>query len=374
VLTHLQRHGHRPIALAGGGTGMIGDPSGKSKERVLLDEEVLEHNVEAIKAQLAHFLQFEGVDNPALLLNNAEWLRELKLIDFLRDVGKLFTVNYMMAKESVKQRLESEEGISFTEFTYMLLQAYDFLEQYRRYNCTLQLGGSDQWGNITAGITLIRRMEGGEAHGITVPLITTSTGVKFGKTEAGTVWLDPARTSPFRFYQYWLNTPDDDVIRYLKYFTLLGREEIAELEQAVETEPHLRRAQRTLAEEVTRLVHGEEALRQAEIATEVLFGDRELEGLSAADLLDIFAEVPSSTVARDALAGEGMSVVDLAAEAGLDRSKGQIRNLIKSGGVYLNNERVDDPYRAVTLDDAIDGKVLVLRKGKKKYHLVRVEG
>lgn len=374
LLTHLQRHGHRPIALAGGGTGMIGDPSGKSKERVLLDEEVLEHNVEAIKAQLAHFLQFEGVDNPALLLNNAEWLRELKLIDFLRDVGKLFTVNYMMAKESVKQRLESEEGISFTEFTYMLLQAYDFLEQYRRYNCTLQLGGSDQWGNITAGITLIRRMEGGEAHGITVPLITTSTGVKFGKTEAGTVWLDPARTSPFRFYQYWLNTPDDDVIRYLKYFTLLGREEIAELEQAVETEPHLRRAQRTLAEEVTRLVHGEEALRQAEIATEVLFGDRELEGLSAADLLDIFAEVPSSTVARDALAGEGMSIVDLAAEAGLDRSKGQIRNLIKSGGIYLNNERVDDPYRAVTLDDAIDGEVIVLRKGKKTHHLVRVEG
>ena len=374
VLVHLQRHGHTPIALAGGGTGMIGDPSGKSKERQLLSEEELQRNLVPIKEQLARFLKFEGVPNPALLLNNADWLNEIKLIDFMRGVGKLFTVNYMMAKESVKQRLESEEGISYTEFTYMLLQAYDFWEQYRRYNCTFQLGGSDQWGNITAGITLIRRMEGGEAHAITMPLITTASGVKFGKTEAGTVWLDARRTSPFRFYQYWLNTPDEDVLKYLRFFTLLGRDEIAELERATEAEPHLRRAQRRLAEEVTRTVHGEDALQRAIAATEVLFGDRDLEGLSAAELLDIFAEVPSSAVSRQALEGEGVLLVDLAAEAGLERSKGQARKLIQSGGLNVNNRRVDDPQAALTLTDAIDGEVIVLRKGKKKYHLVRVEG
>ncbi len=372
VLVHLQRYGHTPIALAGGGTGMIGDPSGKTKERQLLTEEQMQRNLVGVKAQLRHFLRFEGVPNPALLLNNLDWLRPLRFMDFLRDIGKHFTVNYMLAKDSVRLRLESEEGISFTEFSYMLLQAYDFLRLYLDYGCTFQMGGSDQWGNITAGTELIRKLANGRAFAVTVPLVTTSTGAKFGKTEAGTVWLDPKRTSPFRFYQFWFNTPDEDVVQYLKYFTLLSREEIDALARSVQTEPQARRAQARLAEEVTRMVHGEAGLETARAATAVLFGERDLEGLSGADLLDIFAEVPSSHIAREDLTGEGISIVDLALAAGLDRSKKQIRNLIESGGLYLNNQRVDDPARRVTLDDAKDGAVLVLRKGKKLYHLVRL--
>lgn len=373
VLVHLQRHGHSPIALAGGGTGMIGDPSGKTKERQLLDEEQLQRNVDGIKAQLAHFLDFERPGNPARLVNNADWLRPLHLLDFLRDTGKHFTVNYMMAKDSVRSRLESEEGISFTEFSYMLLQAYDFLQLYERYGCTFQMGGSDQWGNITAGVALIRKVAEAEAHGAVVPLVTTSAGTKFGKTEAGTVWLDARRTSPYRFYQFWLNTPDDDVVRYLKYFTLLGRDEIAEYERTVQTEPHRRAAQTRLAEEVTRAVHGDEGLARAQAATGVLFGDRDLEGLSADELVDIFAEVPSCTVTRGELAGEGMSVVDLGLRCGLDRSKKQVRNLIESGGLYVNSRRVESVEQRCTLHDAIEGRVIVLRKGRKQYALVRVE-
>lgn len=373
VLVHLQRHGHTPIALAGGGTGLIGDPSFKAKERQLLSEEQLARNLEGIKAQLAHFLAFEGVPNPALLLNNADWLCRLNLIEFLRDIGKYFTVNYMTAKDSVKTRLDSEEGLSFTEFSYMLLQAYDFLRLYLDYGCTFQMGGSDQWGNITAGTELIRKVADGKAYALTVPLITTSTGVKFGKTEAGTVWLDARRTSPFRFYQYWLNTTDADVVPYLKYFTLLDRDEIAALERAVLTEPHLRAAQRRLAEEVTRAVHGEDGLRKAQQATEVLFGERDLEGLSADDLLDIFAEVPSSAVPAADLQGEGLSLVDLAVTCELERSKKQARTLIEGGGLYLNAARVEDVERRVTRGDAIEGRVIVLRKGKKQYHLLRVE-
>jgi tyrosyl-tRNA synthetase len=373
VLVHLQRHGHSPIALAGGGTGMIGDPSGKTKERQLLSEEQLQINIEGIKAQLAHFLDFEKPGNPARLVNNADWLRPMNLLDFLRDTGKHFTVNYMMAKDSVRTRLESEEGISFTEFSYMLLQSYDFLQLYERYGCTLQMGGSDQWGNITAGIMLIRKVADAQAHGAVVPLVTTSAGTKFGKTEAGTVWLDSKRTSPYRFYQFWLNTTDDDAIRYLKYFTLLSREEIAEYEHAVETEPHLRAAQTRLAEEVTRAVHGEDGLARAQAATEVLFGNRELDGMSADDLVDIFAEVPSCAVPRADLEGEGLSVVDLGMTCGLDRSKKQVRNLIESGGLYMNNHRVDSTDQMCTLADAIEGRVIVLRKGRKQYSLVRVE-
>ncbi len=373
VLVHLQRHGHTPIALAGGGTGLIGDPSFKAKERQLLSEEQLARNLEGIKVQLAHFLAFEGVPNPALLLNNADWLCQLNLIEFLRDIGKYFTVNYMTAKDSVKTRLEGEEGLSFTEFSYMLLQAYDFLRLYLDYGCTFQMGGSDQWGNITAGTELIRKVADGKAYALTVPLITTSTGVKFGKTEAGTVWLDARRTSPFRFYQYWLNTSDADVVPYLKYFTLLDRDEIAALERSVATEPHLRVAQRRLAEEVTRAVHGEDGLRKAQQATEVLFGERDLAGLSADDLLDIFAEVPSSAVPAADLQGEGLSLVDLAVTCGLERSKKQARTLIAGGGLYLNATRADDVERRVTLADAIEGRVIVLRKGKKQYHLLRVE-
>jgi tyrosyl-tRNA synthetase len=370
VLVHMQRHGHIPIALVGGGTGMIGDPSGKTKERQLLSLEQLEHNLKGIHAQLEKFLAFEDVDNPAVMVNNGDWLRELNFIEFLRDVGKRFTVNYMLSKESVKARLESEEGISFTEFCYMLLQSYDFLTLYRNYGCTFQFGGSDQWGNITAGAELIRKMDDGKAYGAVVPLVTSSTGVKFGKTEAGAVWLDPARTSPFRFYQYWLNAADADAIRYLKYFTLLDQDEIAEYEKAVEEAPHERAAQKRLAEEVTRNVHGEDGLAAALKATEVLFGG-ELEGLSAAELLDIFAEVPSSTFAWADL--EGMPLVDLAVECGFESSKKRVRTLIEGGGVSVNNEKRDDVEALISLSDAIDGQVVVLRKGKKKYHLVRVE-
>jgi tyrosyl-tRNA synthetase len=371
VLVHLQRYGHTPIALAGGGTGMIGDPGGKTKERQLLSEEILAHNLEGIKGQLSHFLAFEGIANPARLLNNGDWLCKLNLIEFLRDTGKHFTVNAMMAKESVKMRLESEDGISFTEFSYMLLQAYDFLQLHLDHGCTFQMGGSDQWGNITAGIDLVRRRVGGKAHGLTVPLVTTSTGVKFGKTEAGAVWLDPKRTSPFRFYQYWINTDDQDAIKCLKFFTLLSREEIAELERLVETEPHRRAAQTRLAEEVTRIVHGEEGLAAARAATAVLFGEGDMQGLGADDLLDIFAEVPSSTAPDGGLSGAGMSIVDLVLLSGLEQSKKQARNLIENGGLYLNSQRVEDVNRTVTAADAIDGRVLVLRKGKKQYHLVR---
>lgn len=373
VLVHLQRYGHTPIALAGGGTGMIGDPSGKTRERQLLSEQVLAHNLEAIKKQLAHFLAFEGVKNPARLLNNGDWLCKLNLIEFLRDTGKHFTINAMIAKESVRMRLESEDGLSFTEFSYMLLQAFDFLQLHLDHGCTFQMGGSDQWGNITAGIDLIRRRVGGKAHGLTVPLVTTSTGVKFGKTEAGAVWLDPKRTSPFRFYQYWVNIDDKDVIKYLKFFTLLSREEIGELERLVETEPHRRAAQLRLAEEVTRIVHGDEGLAAAQAATAVLFGEGDMQGLSADDLLDIFSEVPSSTAPDGGLSGPGMSIVDLVLLSGLEQSKKQARNLIENGGLYLNSRRVEDVSRTVTLADAIDGRVLVLRKGKKQYHLIRAE-
>ncbi len=372
VLVHLQRHGHTPIALVGGGTGMIGDPSGKSKERNLLDTETLERNKAGIHAQLESFLDFVG-ENPAIMVDNYDWLGELNLIAFLRDVAKHFTVNYMMAKDSVKSRLGSEEGISYTEFTYMLLQAYDFFELHERHGCTFQFGGSDQWGNITAGGELIRRMtENGKAHGVTVPLVTSSSGVKFGKTESGTVWLDPARTSPYRFYQFWINTPDDDVIRYLKFFTLLGPDVIAELETAMAENPGARAAQKRLAEEVTRSVHGEDALQAAIKATDVLFGGS-LEGLSADDLMDIFSEVPSSTVSAGTLRGDGMPLVDIVIDAGFESSKKRARDLIGGGGVNVNNEKIEDIDAVLTLDHAIDGQVLVLRKGKKTYHIVRVE-
>ncbi|MBI5961523.1 MAG: tyrosine--tRNA ligase [Chloroflexi bacterium] len=369
VLVHLQRHGHVPIALAGGGTGMIGDPSGRTKERQLLTDDILAHNLAGIKGQLAYFLAFDGVPNPARLVNNADWLLKLNLIEFLRDTGKYFTVNYMLAKDSVRMRLESEEGISFTEFSYMLLQAYDFFRLYQDHGCTFQMGGSDQWGNITAGAELVRKLSEGKAHALTVPLVMSSTGVKFGKSVDGAIWLDPARTSPFRFFQYWINTADGDVIKYLKYFTLLDQEEIAVLEQSLAAEPHLRAAQTRLAEEVTRNVHGEDGLRKAREATGVLFGGA-MQGMSADDLLDIFAEVPSSAAPEGALS-QGIGIVDLALHCGLETSKKQARTLIESGGLYLNGNRIDSLDCVVTQADAIDGRVIVLRKGKKGYHLLR---
>lgn len=372
VLVHIQRHGHTPIVLVGGGTGMIGDPSGKTRERQLLDLESLDRNIIGIRDQLSRFVQFEGVDNPALLVNNADWLTKLGLIDFLRDTGKYFTVNYMIAKDSVKKRLESDDGLSFTEFSYMLLQSHDFLHMFRELGCSFQFGGSDQWGNITAGVTLIRRLDEGEAFGLTMPLVTTSSGVKFGKSEAGNVWLDINRTSAFRFYQFWLNTADEDVIQYLKFFTLLSPAEVAALEQAMKEAPHERAAQKKLAADVTRFVHGEAALAQALRATGVLFSG-DISGMSADELLDIFSEVPSSNISLAEMSGEGQSIIDLIVVSGLERSRKMARTLIESGGCYMNGARMDEMDLMVTASDAIDGKVIVLRKGKKQYHLVRIE-
>ncbi|MFP3947483.1 MAG: tyrosine--tRNA ligase [Gemmatimonadota bacterium] len=374
-LVHLQRHGHRPIAVVGGGTGLIGDPSGKSQERVLLTRDEVAHNLEGIRVQLERFLDFDTEDNPARILNNLEWLGELSFVDFLRDVGKHFSVNVLLRKESIRRRLEDEEtGISFTEFSYVLLQAYDFYELYRRHGCTVQLGGSDQWGNIVAGADLIRRVAGGKAHGVVFPLLTTSSGTKFGKTEEGTIWLDPERTSPFRFYQFWINTDDVDVVRHLKFFTLLDQEEIADLQKAVEEEPWKRKAQRRLAEDVTRRVHGDEGLQRAERATRVLFGGEDLEGLGADEIADIFADVPSTEITAGELDGEGKDLLDLLAEAGVTSSKGEARRSVDQGGIYLNNRRIEDQGRRVTLDDAVEERFLVLRKGKKRYHLVKVTG
>ncbi len=369
-LVRLQRHGHTPIALAGGGTGLIGDPSGKTVERQLLTKEKLAENLEGIRGQLAHFLDFESKTNPALLLNNADWLTTISMVDFLRDVGKHFTVNYMLAKESVKQRYERGDGISFTEFSYMLLQAYDFLMLYDRHKCTLQMGGSDQWGNIVAGTELIRKMRGEKGYGLVFPLVTTSAGVKFGKTEAGAVWLDPNLTSPFRFYQFWLNTDDRDVVKYLKFFTLLEQAEIGELEASLEAAPEKREAQRRLGEEVTRMVHGEAQLQRALQATRVLFGG-EMAGLSARDVLDIFADVPSHDLPTSSFDGDGLALIEAVVACGIAPSKGAARRLIESGGIYVNNRRRADAHTLLTRAELIEGQYLVLRKGAKDYHLAR---
>ncbi len=370
-LARMQRFGHTPIALAGGGTGMIGDPSGKAQERQLLTKEQIEANVAAIKEQMAHFLDFEVKGNPAQIENNADWLMPLRLVDFLRDVGKHFTVNYMVAKDSVKSRLGREEGISYTEFSYMLLQSYDFLHLFDHHNCVMQSGGSDQWGNITAGVELIRRMRGERAYGLVYPLVTNADGSKLGKTEAGTIWLSPERTSPYRFYQYWLNQDDRDVINYLKYFTWLTQPEIEEMEHKVLEHPERREAQRTLAQILTRTVHGETELAKAEQAARVLFGG-EIAGLSAEDIHDIFADVPSSEVPKGEFEGEGLPLVNLLEAAGVATSRGNARRLIEGGGIYVNNVRVSDAGRTVSLAESIEGRFLVIRKGKKNYHLVKI--
>lgn len=370
-LARLQRFGHTPIALAGGGTGMVGDPSGKTNERQLLSLDVIRANVEAIQVELASVLDFEIKSNPARIVNNADWLAPVSLMEFLRDVGKFFTVNYMVSKDSVKSRLEREDGISFTEFSYMLLQAYDFKHLYENFNCVMQAGGSDQWGNITAGVELIRRMKAQKAHGLVYPLITKADGTKFGKTESGTVWLSAKKTSPYRFYQFWFNADDADVVSYLKIFTWLTRAEIAELETAVLEKPEQREAQRTLARLVTGMIHGETAVSKAEQAAKVLFGG-ELTGLDADDIQDIFAEVPSSELAKTQLEGDGLPVVDLLIACGFANSKGDARRAIQGGGIYLNNHRVTEVGQTALLSQAVDGRFLVLRKGRKEYHLVRV--
>jgi tyrosyl-tRNA synthetase len=373
-LVHLQRAGHHPIAVVGGGTGLIGDPSGKAQERKLLSREEAEENLAGIRFQLEHFLDFEAATNPARLVNNLDWLGELRTVDFLRDVGKHFSVNALLRKESIRRRLEDEEGgLSYTEFSYVLMQAYDFLVLFDRFNCTVQMGGSDQWGNITAGTELIRRMRGARAYGVVYPLVTSATGVKFGKSEAGGVWLDPERTSPYRFFQYWLNTDDQDAIQYLKYFTLLPWKEVADLESELVAKPHQRAAQKRLAEEVTRSLHGQTGLDRAKRATEVFFGGT-LDGLEGGEIADVFADVPSSELSRESLGGEGMPVQELLANSGVATSKGDARRSIQGGGVYLNNVRIGDEEMRVGSADTLDGGFIVLRKGKKNYHLVKVVG
>jgi tyrosyl-tRNA synthetase len=371
ALARLQRFGHTPIALAGGGTGLVGDPGGRTSERPLLPWPEVEANVESIKTQLARILDFEARGNPARIINNADWLVEMRLMDFLRDVGKHFTVNTMMAKESVRLRLEREDGVSFTEFSYMLLQAYDFLHLFDRFNCVMQAGGSDQWGNITAGVELVRRVRGQRPYGLVYPLLNKADGTKIGKTTGGAVWLDPQRTSPYRFYQFWLNTEDAQVIQFLKLFTWLEQAEICALEEALRQRPEQREAQHTLARAVTRIVHGETAVAKAEQAASVLFGG-EFDGLSAADIQDIFADVPSSQVPRSHFEGEGIPIVDLLITTELASSKGEARRAIQGGGIYLNNRRVSDQEQRVLLAQSIEGQFLVLRGGRKQYHLVHV--
>ncbi|HEX6463344.1 MAG TPA: tyrosine--tRNA ligase [Vicinamibacterales bacterium] len=367
-LAHLQRAGHHPIAIVGGGTGLIGDPSGKTEERQLLTLETVQANVEAIRAQLARFLDFDRAGNPARIVNNADWLVPMGLMTFLRDVGKHFTVNYMIAKESVKRRLESEDGISYTEFSYLLTQAYDFVMLYDRYGCTLQMGGSDQWGNITAGIDLMRKIRGARGHALVMPLVTTSAGVKFGKTEAGAVWLDPDQTLPFRFYQFWLNVDDRDVVRYLKFFTFMTRDEIDALARTAAERPERREAQRALARTVTAMVHGQEQVERAERAAALLFSD-DLASAAVEDVLMVLEDAPSTEVA---MPPDGVTVIDLLTITRLAPSKSEAVRLVKSGGVYVNNVRASDERARVTADRAIGGQVLVLRKGRKDQHIVKL--
>ena len=369
-LARLQRAGHTPIGLVGGGTGLIGDPSGKSQERNLLTFEQVDLNAQGIRRQLEKFLDFGAAANAARMVNNVDWLRPIGFVDFLRDVGKHFTISSMMAKESVKRRLGAEEGISFTEFSYQLLQAYDYLVLHDRFGCRLQMGGSDQWGNITAGCDLVRKVRGARVHGLVWPLMTTSAGTKFGKTEAGTVWLDPALTSPFRFYQFWLNTDDRDVVKYLKFFTWLDRSAIDDLAAAAAARPDEREAQRALAREVTTLVHGAQETANAERASAVLFGSAPATA-SATEILTVFEDVPSVEIATVTLR-EGVATTDVVVLAGLAASKGEASRLIKQGGLYVNDQRVMEERGRLTLEHAIDGRVIVLRKGQRERRLVRV--
>ena len=378
ILKHFQMCGHRPIALIGGATGMIGDPSGKSQERNLLDEATLRHNQEAIKNQLARLIDFDSdAENHALLVNNYDWMKEFSFLDFARDIGKCITVNYMMAKDSVKKRFNGEgDGMSFTEFTYQLLQGYDFLHLYQEYGCKVQLGGADQWGNITTGTELIRRKLGAEAEAfaITCPLITKADGTKFGKTESGNVWLEARYTSPYKFYQFWLNVSDDDAKRYIKIFTLLDRATIESLIEEHDQAPHLRVLQKRLAEEVTTMIHSKEELEKAQAATNILFGNATsdaLRSLDEATLLQVFEGVPQFTISRADLE---KPFIDIVAEVcKVFPSKGECRKMVQGGGVQLNKEKVADAMRAVTDADLIAGKYLLVQRGKKNYFLITVE-
>lgn len=370
ALRRFQLLGHHPIALAGGATGSIGDPSGKTVERQLLTKELLDYNIASVKVQLARLLDFETKQNPARLMDNATWTAPVSYLDFLRDIGKHFTVNQMVAKESVRARMEDREvGISYTEFSYMLLQAFDFMVLNRDHNCELQIGGSDQWGNITAGIELTRKKLGKQVYGLTLPLITNADGSKFGKSVSGAIWLDPKRTSVYKFYQFWINTDDRDVIRYLKYFTFLSREEIDELAKEHGENPGARKAHRALAAHMTLLIHGKYAVTNAQIASNVLFGGS-VDLLSEDFFGEIIGEVPTKEIERSKLEGAGFPLVELLVHAGLSQSKGQARKDTEGGGVNINNVREANATRAVTPADLLFNKHILLRKGKKNYVVV----
>jgi len=380
MLKHLQLAGHKPLALIGGATGMIGDPSGKSQERNLLDEATLRHNQHCLKQQLAKFLDFETeAPNKAELVNNYDWMKDFSFLEFIRDVGKHITVNYMMSKDSVKKRLSSESasGMSFTEFTYQLVQGYDFLYLYQHKQCKLQMGGSDQWGNITTGTELIRRKMGAEnqAFALTCPLITKADGGKFGKTETGNIWLDPEKTTPYAFYQFWLNCSDEDAAKYVKIFTLMSRDEIEKLIEEHNQSPHLRLLQKALAREITIRVHSEEALKGAEEASQILFGKATTEALRKLDektLLNVFDGVPTVSISKDKIS-EGIDITEfLTTETAIFASKGEARRMLKDNGLSVNKEKVNDVYQ-ITSSDLLNGRYILVQKGKKNYYLVIVE-
>ena len=376
LLVHLQKAGHRPIALVGGATGMVGDPSGKSEERNLLSEEVLQHNLQGVKKQLEKFLDFDpSKPNAAEMVNNYDWFRDFSFLDFIRDVGKHITVNYMMAKDSVKKRLEGESGMSFTEFTYQLVQGYDFYYLYTQKGCKLQMGGSDQWGNIVTGTELIRRKAGGEAFAFTCPLITKADGGKFGKTEKGNIWLDAGKTSPYQFYQFWLNTADADAEKYIKIFTFLPKQETTQLIAEHSQAPHLRTLQKRLAKEVTCFIHGEQEYAFAVKASEILFGNATTEvlhSLNEKQLLQAMEGVPQVEIPLTRL-DSGMDIISFLAESKIFPSKGEARKTVQNGGVSINKEKVNGIDSIVNKDMLINGKYLLVQKGKKNYWLVKVE-
>lgn len=378
LLAHFQRCGHKPVALVGGATGMIGDPSGKSSERNLLDEATLRHNQEAIKMQLAQFLDFDGTSaNSAVLVNNYDWMKEFSFLEFIRDVGKHITVNYMMAKDSVKNRLSSEassDGMSFTEFTYQLVQGYDFLHLYKNNDCTLQMGGSDQWGNITTGTEMIRRIGNGKGYAITCPLITKSDGSKFGKSEGGNIWLDANRTSPYKFYQYWLNSSDEDAEKYIKIFTFLSQTEIEKLVEEHKAEPHLRKLQKRLAEEITILVHSEHEVENAIKASEILFSPtfkQDIKTLSESVFLDVFEGVPMAEITKSQFSEMDM-IGALSAQTNFLKSNGEARRALKENSVSVNKEKVTETYQ-LSDEDLINDRYLIINKGKKNTYIIKVE-
>ncbi|WP_459211469.1 tyrosine--tRNA ligase [Aquimarina rhabdastrellae] len=378
MLRHFQLAGHKPFALVGGATGMIGDPSGKSAERNLLDEATLRHNQEAIKEQLSRFLDFDSdAPNAAELVNNYDWMKDFSFLDFIRDVGKHITVNYMMAKDSVKKRLSSEssEGMSFTEFTYQLVQGYDFLHLYRDKNCTLQMGGSDQWGNITTGTELIRRIGGGKGYALTCPLITKADGTKFGKTEGGNIWLDANRTSPYKFYQYWLNTSDEDAEKYIKIFTFLAKEEIETLVEAHKEAPHQRALQKKLAEEITIMVHSQEDLDNAIKASNILFGkstSADLKDLDEATFLDVFEGVPQAEISKNLIEEELDVIGALVEHGGFLKSNGEARRALKENSISVNKEKIKEGYK-ISKEDLINDRFVLLQRGKKNYFVLSIK-